>query len=427
MSFNLRWRLTLMMVLEYGIWGAWFAVAGEYFGKNLGFNGIQIGVLFSLLPLATIISPFIAGQIADRHVNTEKFLAILNLLGGVLMFWIARQHEYRLLVPLLFIYSLFYAPTLALTNSLTFHHLSSAERDFGGIRVGGTLGWIIANWLLGLWRQLAGHPVSGDLFYLAGILSILLGLFCFALPKTPPAREGTNPLAFLEALALLKSRSFLIFMIVSFIVGTELEFFYMFTSAFLGAPVSLHGIGISDNNLPIVMTVAQIAEAVVMLSLPFVLPRLGVRKGLTLGIIAWPIRYAIFAFLPIQWLVIASLALHGFCYVFFFVVGFIYVDEVAPKDIRASAQSLVALTVLGLGLYFGSLFAGQIQKMYTTIILQGGKPVSVTDWHMVFLIPCILTLLCAIIFPLLFRGDTSRQAVVAGEAAEFTETAPVPK
>src|SRR5579871_1732195 len=407
MSFNLRWRLTLMMVLEFGVWGAWFAVLGAYLG-SLGFDGNQQGVLFSLLPLATIISPFIAGQIADRMVNTEQFLGVLHLLGGVVMFLLARQTQYPSMVVLLFIYSLLYAPTMSLVNSLTFHHLTSSERDFGGIRVGGTIGWILAGWILAAWRSAAGHPVSGDIFYLAGVLSIILGFFSFALPATPPKREGTNPLAFMEALALLRDRNFLVFMIISFIVGTELQFHYIFTSQFLGTPAQYHGMGVSKASLPFVMSVAQIAEIGVMLSLPFVLPRIGVRKGLVLGIIAWPIRYAIFAFLPVTWIVIASLKLHGFCYVFFFTVGFIYVDQVAPKDIRASAQALVAFVVLGLGLYFGSRFAGYIQNMYTSplnppVTIDGAKIDSVIDWHKVFLIPCALTVLCAIIFPFLFR------------------------
>ena len=426
MSFGLRWRLTLMMVLEFGVWGAWFAVLGAYL-STLGFDGIKQGVLFSLLPLATIISPFIAGQIADRMVNTEKFLGVLHLLGGIVMFALAGQTQYRSMMILLFIYSLLYAPTMSLVNSLTFHHLTSAERDFGGIRVGGTIGWVIAGWLLAAWRTAAGHPFTGDLFYLAGILSIILGVFSFMLPKTPPAREGTNPLAFLEALKLLKNRDFLIFMIIAFVVGTELEFYYMSTPSFLTASLSQHGMGISQNSLPVVLSIAQVAEAVVMLSLPFLLPRWGVRKALVVGILAWPLRYAIFAFLPIKWLVIAALTLHGFCYVFFFVVGFIYVDEVAPKDIRASAQGLVALNLLGLGLYFGSFFAGWIQSWYTTTIIEAGKSSQVTNWHMVFLIPCGLTVLCAIVFPLFFRGETPRQAVVTGEAAEVAEASPVPK
>ncbi|MDH7569846.1 MAG: MFS transporter, partial [Armatimonadota bacterium] len=195
MNISLRWRLSVMMLLQYGIWGAWVVVAGKYLldapPNGLGFDGQQVGVLFSLLPLATIFAPSIAGQIADRYVNTEKFIGVLHLVGGVMLFLMARQTDYKVFAALMFIYSLCYAPTLALSNSITFAHLTSAEREFGGIRVGGTIGWILAGWMLAGWRTLAGQQVPGDLFYLAAILSFALGLFSFALPPTPPKREGT--------------------------------------------------------------------------------------------------------------------------------------------------------------------------------------------------------------------------------------------
>jgi len=337
------------------------------------------------------------------------------------MIAMARQADYKTFAILMFVYSMFYAPTLALSNSVTFAHLTSAEREFGGIRVGGTIGWILAGWALAAWRNIAATPVPGDLFYLAGGLSIVLGLFSLALPATPPKKEGTNPLAFLEALKLLRNPAFLVFMIISFVVGTELEFYYLLTASFLGTPAQFGGIGIPGKSISAVMSIAQIAEIAVMLALPLILPKLGVRKTLVIGIIAWPIRYAIFSLLPIPWLVLASLTLHGFCYVFFFVVGFIYVDQVAPKDIRASAQSLVALVVLGLGHYVGSNFAGWIQKTYTTKLvppqtIDGQLIENVTNWQMVFLIPCALTVLCAIVFPILFReGPRSAQNDGAAE------------
>lgn len=435
MKSGVRWWLTIMMVLQYAIWGAWVVVAGKYLmdapPQGLGFNGAQVGVIFSLLPLATIISPFIAGQIADRYVNTEKFLAVLHLAGGAMMLLMARETDYGRFLTYMMIYSLVYAPTLALSNSLTFAHLSSAEREFGGIRVGGTIGWILAGWILAAWRSSVSVPVQGDLFYLAGVLSIILGLFSFALPATPPKKEGANPLAFLEALRLFRNPNFAVFMIISFVVGTELEFYYILTAPFLGSHPQFGGIGIPSSKISAYMSIAQIAEIAVMLSLRYILPAWGVRKTLVVGIIAWPIRYAIFALLPIKWLVLASLTLHGFCYVFFFVVGFIYVDQVAPKDIRASAQALVALVVLGLGRWVGSNFAGQIQNFFTTkldapawmdqagnlvtskpaqdVIAQFTEITTKTDWRMVFLVPCVLTVLCAIIFPILFRENGRKE------------------
>jgi len=236
-----------------------------------------------------------------------------------------------------------------------------------------------------------------DLLVLAGLAAIALGLFSFALPDTPPKKEASNPFAFLEALKLFKDRNFSVFMVISFIVGTELEFYYILTAPFLGH------LGVPNAITPWVMTIAQIAEIVVMaVLLPWLLPRLGARKMLAIGAIAWPVRYAVFALLPIKGLVIAALALHGFCYVFFFVVGFIYVDTIAPKDIRASAQSLMALVVLGLGRYLGSLFAGKIQTYFTVDLY--------TEWRSVFLVPCFLTVACAIAFLVAFREPKRKVA-----------------
>jgi nucleoside transporter len=400
MSFSVRFRLSAMMFLEYAIWGAWVVVLGAYLGSPpqggnpqlyLGFEPLQVGAIFSLLPLATIIAPFIFGQLADRLVSSQYLLAICHIVGGVLLFAVGKQHQYGLFMWLMFAYSLVYAPTLALTNSLAFSHMKDSEREFGGIRVWGTLGWIAAGWVLWAWRSWL-PAVSGDMLFLAAGFSVLLGLLSLSLPNTPPKKEGTSPLAFLEALKLFKSPSFTVFMIISFIVGTELEFYYILTSPFM------EHIGWARASVPAVMTIAQIAEILVMaVMLPRLLPKLGARKMLSIGVIAWPIRYAIFAFLPIKLVVAASLLLHGFCYVFFFVVGFIYVDRIAPKDIRASAQALVAIVVLGAGRFLGSRFAGWIQEHFTS----GGQ----TNWQYVFLVPCVLTIVCALAFLLFFREE----------------------
>jgi MFS family permease len=251
---------------------------------------------------------------------------------------------------------------------------------------------------------------------LAAGFSVALGLLAFALPKTPPARQGTNPFAFLEALQMLKNRDFLVFMACAFVVGTELEFYYLHTGAFLGAPVDLKGIGVPGAEIARTMSIGQIAEIVVMLMLPLFVKWLGMRNVIVLGIIAWPIRYLIFALAPSQeWarnLVVPSLALHGFCYVFFFVAGFIYVDKVAPSAIRASAQALVALVVLGLGRFVGSLVAGSVQG-FNTVERGAGLP-PLVHWDRVFMVPVALTVLCAIIFPLLFRGSDDRKIEVGG-------------
>ncbi len=393
---NNVWRLCVMMFLQYAIWGAWMPVLGSYVGENgLGFNGDQMGWLFALLPLATILSPALVGQIADRYLPTQWILAVLHLVGGITLLWMSTAQDYGGLLLGMGIFSLFYAPTLALTNSICFHHLSDPDKSFGRVRMWGTLGWIVIGITLTQTRKWGLFAdIQGDLFILGGAASILLGLFSIALPHTPPKKSTENPLAFAESFRLFRNRNFLIFMLISFVVITELQFYYILTSPFL------ESLGVHNDNIAGIMTLAQIAEAVVMaLLLPIALPKLGIRKCLVIGILAWPIRYIIFAIGEPTWLVIASLALHGFCYVFFFTVGVLYVDSVAGKDNRASAQSLFALVTLGLGLFVGSKFTGWIRDYFTENV--NGQ--DVVNYQSIFLVPCALTILCAIVFPLLFR------------------------
>ncbi len=396
---SVKLRLSVMMFLQYAIWGSWFPVLSAYLQNDLGFSGTQVGFIYSLLPLATIISPFIAGQIADRYFSTEKLIAVLQLVGGIFLILIASTTDYGPMVWLMLIYCILYAPTLALTNSIAMINLDNSEKEFGTIRVWGTIGWIAAGLSLAFWRSLAEVQqivaLQGDTLVLAGIFSILMGLFSFGLPHTPPRKEGASPWAFLEALKMLKSVNIAIFFIIAFIVATELQFYYVLTAPFLTSDQ----IGITDTKISAVMVIAQLAEIIVMaVFLPRFLPKFGIRKVMTMGIIAWPLRYAVFAIGGPTWLVIASLALHGFCYVFFFTAAFIYVDEIAPKDIRHSAQSLITLTVIGFGMYFGSLFAGWVQTLFTSA--EYG-----TNWTGVFLVPFFLTLLCALAFLVFFKED----------------------
>jgi predicted MFS family arabinose efflux permease len=284
-------------------------------------------------------------------------------------------------------------------------NLRDSEAEFGGIRVWGTLGWIASGWLLTGWRSLedAGTvaPLAADTLVLAGVLSIAMGLQSLTLPKTPPRTEGVRPWAFLESLKMLRDRDFLVFVAITFVVATELEFYYILTAPFLQ-----ERIGISATNVPAVMTVAQLAEIFVMaFYLSYALKHYGMRRTLAIGVIAWPLRYVVFAIGGPAWLVVASLALHGFCYVFFFVAAFIYVDKIAPPDIRASAQSLIAIVALGLGRFLGSLFAGWVRDVFSSA--------GTTDWTRVFLVPCALTVLCAAAFLLFFRGRAATPSPAA--------------
>jgi len=283
-------------------------------------------------------------------------------------------------------------------------NMEDSEKEFGAIRVWGTLGWIAAGWMLTGWRWFgetdAIAAMQGDMLFLAGVLSLVMGLQAFLLPHTPPQKEGVSPWAFLESLKMLKVKDFAVFVGITFVVATELEFYYILTAPFLESDV----IGVSSRNIPAVMTIAQFAEIFVMaFFLSWSLKKYGMRRTLAFGVIAWPIRYIIFAFGAPAWLVIASLALHGFCYVFFFVAAFIYVDKVAPPDIRASAQSLIAIIALGFGRFLGSLFAGWIRDVFTT---EAG-----TNWTYVFLVPCALTIFCAVAFLLFFREESEPLAV----------------
>ena len=395
-------RLGIMMFLQYAIWGAWAPVLSAYLQNNLGFNGAQVGMIYSLLPLATIIAPFIGGQIADRYFASEKLIGGLQLVGGGLLIWAATMSDYKSMVWAMLLYCLLYAPTLALTNSVALINLKNSEKEFGLIRVWGTIGWIVAGLGLAAWRNLTGPgeatAVMGDTLILAGVFSLAMGVFSFFLPHTPPQKEGSKPWAFLEAVKMMKEKNFLIFIIICFVVATELMFYYVLTAPFLTSTA----IGVSESNVSGVMVIAQVAEILVMvLLLPLFISKIGIRKILVLGVLAWPLRYIIFAVGRPPWLVIASLALHGFCFVFFFVAAFIYVDSVAPRDIRHSAQSLITLVTYGFGNYVGSFFAGWVQDFFTKD--------GVINWTGVFLVPCALTILCALAFLLFFKEQKPLQ------------------
>lgn len=420
---SVKLRLGAMMFLQYAIWGSWMPVLSAFLQKNLGFTGFQTGLIYSLLPLATIISPFVGGQFADRWFPTQKVIAVLQLAGGVLLIAMAGITSFTPLMWLMLAYSLIYAPTLALTNSIAFVNLENSEKEFGRIRVWGTIGWIAAGLALAGWRALAkspeGYAMKGDTLLLAGVFSLVMGVLSFALPNTPPKKESTRPWAFLEALKMFRNRNFTVFAVISFVVATELWFYYILTAPFLTSSV----VGISQKYVSAVMIIAQVAEIFVMaFMLPWAMKKYGVRKVLTLGILAWPIRYVIFVIGTPAWLVVASLAIHGFCYVFFFTAAYIYVDTIAPKDIRHSAQGLIAMIILGIGSYLGSLFCGWVQNLFTSeTVNAAGEAVKVVNWRATFLVPTVLTLLCLIVFLAFFREI--KAAPAAGDIAPAPDAA----
>ena len=392
MNWQLYLGLSVMMFLEFAIWGAWAPVLASHLVGDLKFSGKQTGWIYATLWLGCIVSPFIGSQIADRWLATEYFLAAVHLIGGVVLLLAARKRNFWPLFGLMSLYSLLYAPTLALVNSLMFTHLTDPSTQAGGIRVWGTIGWIVAGVAVTFLRHSGKFKVKGsDVLTLAGYLSIAMGVFCFFLPHTPPPKEPGNPLAFVEAFKMLSDTNFLIFLIISFIVTTELQFYYVPTAPFL------EDIGVKSKNVSAVMTLAQVAEMVAMVVLlPILLPKLGFRWTLVIGVIAWPLRYIIFAAMRPLWLVISSLTFHGLGYTFFFFVGQMYVDKVAPPDIRASAQALIAVVTLGLGNFIGTQITGIIMDLF--------KKDDKFQWRPIFLVPCVLTVLCALAFVLFFKG-----------------------
>jgi len=382
------------MLLEYMVWGAWYPDFSAYLGKVLGFTDSQVGAIYALLPIGCMVAPFVAGQIADRYFPTDRLLAALHLLGAVPLYVMASATSYDGIWVWMFAWAMLFGPTLALTNSICFHHMPAAEGDFGLVRVWGTIGWIIVGLLLGIGLReglpmLLG-PLGGfDGMWLAAGLSVLMGLWCLLLPHTPPAAKGESPFAFLGALKMLKDPQFAIFLGIAFVVATELMFYFILTGPFL------YKVGIGAGSAPAWMAIAQAAEIVTMIFLPAMLRKWGIRGTMMVGILAWPLRYAVFAMGGPLWLILASLSLHGLCYVCFFTASYIYVDQVAPVDVRASAQGLIAFVLLGAGLVVGSWFAGFVSDTFRV-----GTEV---DYSKVFLVPLVLTVLCAGLFVGFFR------------------------
>jgi nucleoside transporter len=363
-------RLAVMMFLQFFIWGAWY-VAGPIYLTAIGFDGGDFGWMYSVGPIAGMISPFFVGMIADRFFATERVLGVMHLLGGLIMFGAttlmkADEPSPALINLVFFGYMLTFFPTLSLTNSLSMHNLSNSEKQFPLIRVFGTAGWIVA----GIVLSRLGWDASINMFYLTAGGAIVLGLYSFTLPHTPPPSKGkavsARELIGVDALVLLKRRSFLTFMVSSFLICIPLAFYYQMASRAVDQG------GLSDPAFK--MTFGQMSEVGFMIVMPLFFAFLGVKWMLFVGMLAWVIRYALFALgapVPfgetegVAWMLLAGIILHGICYDFFFVTGQIYTDKVAPKEIRSQAQGMLVLFTLGLGMLIGAQLAGQVEEIFT--------------------------------------------------------------
>lgn len=420
-------RLFLLMFLEYAICGAWAPTAAVYFQSGgqggMSASGLEIGFLFLLIPLATIFMPPLFGNLADRYFRTDRLLGILHLLSALALYAASRQSSFWPAMVCLGVHALLYAPTVALANSLVFAHLDDHHKQFTPIRVAGTIGWMAAGLGLSLWR-LRFHAPVGDLFLLAAILSIVLGLSSFLLPATPPIKASSNRFAFGKAVTLLKDPNFMALILVGTVASSQFDPYYLFAGGFLSSPrmESLRaalpeslfnpgaaGLGIPLAKLSGLMTIAQVGELLVMLVLPWLIRTIGIRWVLFLGLLAWPMRYALFVFFPSSPLALGGLFIHGLCIPCFLIAGFMYTEQVAPPDIRASAQSLFLLCSQGIGRAIGSLMAGQTQfrNTYTLparIAIPGGNDIGkLVDWQAMFIIPLGVGLACALVFPFVFR------------------------
>ena len=403
---GLRLNLSLMMFLEFAVWGSWFVVFYPYL-KGKGFSDEQAGALIGNMALGAIFSSLFAGYIADRFFASERMMAVLHLLGAGFLYWMAQipnPSEYWLLFGVSLAYSLLYNPTLTLANTITFRHVPDATRDFPGIRVLGTLGWIAVGFLIDLlfaWDGRTAADTNGPLLFAAG-LSALLGFYCLFLPHTPPTARREDTIPFLKAVGLFKDFSFAVFFSVSFVITIVLAFYFTCTSDFLKDKAGIQRIGST-------MLIGQVCELIFLPLLPLFLWRLGMKWVLALGMLCWGIRYALFSVggpqgLPFA-LVITGVALHGFCFDFFFAAGFIHVDNEAPRDIRASGQALFSFLSYGVGMWLGNLLAGKLRAVYAG------------DWYHFWLVPCIGVLASLTVFVLFFhmRQNASHIEQVKGK------------
>lgn len=391
-----------MMFLQFFVWGAWFVTLGTHLG-NIGFTGSQIGYTYLMNNIAAIISPFFVGMVADRYFASQKVMGVLHLLGAIILYLSADVTTAGWLVCGLLLYNLAYMPTLALVNAVSFHQMKSPDAEFPRVRVWGTIGWIAAGLTITLiqFKFLADVEKSSLPMKMAAIASVLMGLYSFTLPGTPPQNVGKEITAGevlgLKALRLMKERSFLVFVLCSLLISIPLAFYYNFTNLFLN-DLGMQGVAGKQS-------MGQMSEVIFMLLMPFFFVRLGVKKMLLVGMLAWVARYALFAngnLGPSAWMLYGGILLHGICYDFFFVTGQIYTDRKASKDIRASAQGLIALITYGVGIGVGSLVSGWVVDAFTAN--------TVKNWSVIWYIPSAFAAVIALFFALTFRDKASDKA-----------------
>jgi len=423
LSADLGLRLSLMMFLQYAIWGAWLPLLWPFLTGHRGFTPDQVGNVFAIGAVGAIVGPFIAGQVADRWFATERFLALSHLVGGAIVWRLATLESYEGFLWWSLAYSLVYAPTLSLTNSLAFHHLPDRDRDFGKVRVWGTVGWILVGIGIGQWLLRRHTPAVGDdawilatqwagmadAFRLSAVLGWIMGLFCLALPHTPPT-EGERPSAVAEALGEIRRQPLLTLFALAVPISCIHQFYFVHTSGFLGrfqvgaaetinAFFGVGGVGL--------MTIGQMSEILVLASMPIVAKAVPRKTLLVVGTLAYATRMALFAYvdaipLPAEVTLVAGVAMHGLCFGCWIFVAFMIVDEETTGDVRASAQSLFNLVIVGIGIVVGS-------KIATGVAAWAQGPDGLDDTRL-FAVPMWASLGVLALLLLLYPGRMATRA-----------------
>lgn len=389
-------QLSVMMFLQFFMWGTWFVTMGTYLGTQLNTDADSIGVAYMTQAWGAIIAPFIMGLIADRYFPAQKVLGLSHLVGAFLLYLASQSSDFSGFYPILFIYMILYMPTLALVNSVAFNQMNDPSRQFANIRVWGTIGWIAAGMLIGYVFQWEAKKMLGSTFLLAAGSSAVLGIYSFFLPNTPPPAKGQkariSDILGLEALSLLKSKNFFIFFLSSVLICIPLAFYYSFANLFLNEVGMVNAAGN--------MTFGQVSEVLFMLLLPIFLKKYGLKMTLAVGMFSWALRYVLFAFGDAGsnvWMLFFGIILHGICYDFFFVSGQIYTDYKAGKKIRSAAQGLITLATYGVGMLIGFKVAGLIVDNYSST--------TVHDWNTIWIIPAVFAGVVLLLFTLTFKNE----------------------
>ncbi|MGN0022388.1 MAG: nucleoside permease [Sphingobacterium hotanense] len=408
MSSTIKFKLSFMMFLEFFIWGSWFVTLGTFLGNTLNASGLEIANVFSTQSWGAIVAPFIIGMIADRYFNAERILGILHLIGAFLMFQLYQSESIGSFFPYVLGYMLLYMPTLSLVNSVSFRQMKNPEKEFSNIRIWGTIGWIVAGLSISyLFKWDADQGIKDGLlrntFLMASIGSLVLGLFSFILPKTPPVKmeagqkQSVAKVLGLDAIKLLKDRNFLVFFVCSILICIPLAFYYQYANPFLSE------IGLANPTGK--MTIGQISEALCLLLLPVFFTRFGFKNTILVGMLAWVIRYVLFAYGDAgeaTFMLLLGIALHGICYDFFFVSGQIYTDSKAGKDNKSAAQGLITLATYGVGQLIGFWVAGYVSDMYQNV-----KSADVAlFWNKLWVVPAGIALVVFFIFLVFFKRET---------------------